>query len=117
MLRTALQLVEGGSDVISNKTSLHLRIYKATLPVAAGLGSSASFSVSAAAALLETAARLDGSAEAKGLLLEGRKPGSAAGEEGQVPCERFLALLNKWSYASECLFHGNPSGLDNTVAT
>jgi mevalonate kinase len=118
MLRTALlRLTVGHAEGRHPHHSLHLRIHKATLPVAAGLGSSASFSVSAAGALLEVAARLDGSSPASKELLEGRKAGSAAGESGHVPCERFLGLLNKWSYASECLFHGNPSGLDNTVAT
>jgi len=61
------------------------------VPVAAGMGSSASFGVS----LL-------------GVLLKSRFPNEDESE--------LISLLQEWSYASEMLCHGKPSGIDNTVA-
>lgn len=102
----------------------HLTIHKATLPIAAGLGSSAAFSVATAAALVEAADRLEAwsaasAAPSPSAHSDGgaRAAGSAAGSAGWHPNEAFLSLANRWAYASEMLFHGSPSGLDNSVAT
>lgn len=102
----------------------HLTIHKATLPIAAGLGSSAAFSVATAAALVEAADRLEarahGSAAASASSSSdgaARAAGSAAGSAGWHPNDAFLSLANRWAFASEMLFHGSPSGLDNSVAT
>jgi mevalonate kinase len=105
---------------------LVVSITRATLPVAAGLGSSAAVSVSLAAAILDVALRW---AEQPGVLA--MAAGAEAGTEGAVggsasapsqhssrrPSEEALRLINAWAYSSETLFHGAPSGLDNTVAT
>ena len=64
------------------------------LPVGAGLGSSAAFSVALAAALLQLA--------------------SSSSTTAALPD---LDTVNKYSYYAEILLHGQPSGLDNAVAT
>jgi mevalonate kinase len=61
---------------------------RSQLPVGAGLGSSASFSVCGAAALLKFHG-LDATDDA----------------------------INRWAFLAEKIIHGNPSGIDNTVAT
>lgn len=70
---------------------------KSYLPVGAGLGSSASYSVCVATALLKLAGFLD---ESSGL---------------DVACQR--DLVNQWAFQAEKVIHGNPSGIDNTVST
>lgn len=129
---TVLQalLLPGDSSARSDGIAgAHLTVHKATLPIAAGLGSSAAFSVATAAALVEAADRLEAGAAAAAaeaaavpvasLGADGvpRPSGCAAGSAGWQPNESFLSLANRWAYASEMLFHGSPSGLDNSVAT
>ena len=104
---------------------VRLRVHEPSLPVGAGLGSSAAFSVSTAAALLESRRLL--------LLQRGRvtwvgppaavQQGSGLGGEvaprawAAVGDAEVLARVNAWAFAAEMLFHGAPSGLDNTVST
>lgn len=75
---------------------LALTVQPPTLPVGAGLGSSAAVSTAAAAALLGAHAAASWPT-----------PLNAAAREA----------INAWAFAAETLFHGAPSGLDNTVAT
>ncbi|KAF7143827.1 hypothetical protein RHSIM_Rhsim05G0142700 [Rhododendron simsii] len=72
------------------------------LPLGSGLGSSAAFSVSLAAALLalSDSAKLDSTQQ--GWLSYG---------------ENELELVNKWAFEGEKIIHGKPSGIDNTVST
>ena len=70
------------------------------LPIGAGLGSSAAFSASLAAALM----LWHGHAQEKSL-------GDLAVRED------FTAKVNSWAFRAEKLIHGNPSGIDNCVAT
>ncbi|XP_045172261.2 mevalonate kinase-like [Mercenaria mercenaria] len=73
------------------------------LPVGAGLGSSASFSVCLAAALL---------------LLQGHITAPVKGDkELKQWKEEDLDLINKWAIQGERIIHGTPSGIDNSVAT
>ncbi|KAK2460918.1 hypothetical protein APHAL10511_007388 [Amanita phalloides] len=85
---------------------------RATLPVGAGLGSSASFSTCSACALL---------------LLHGRiiPPATSDPEasHGHVSHQGRRAIplsmaeeVNKWAFVAEKILHGNPSGVDNCVA-
>ncbi|XP_060579312.1 mevalonate kinase-like [Ruditapes philippinarum] len=73
------------------------------LPVGAGLGSSASFSVCLVAALL---------------LVQGHVSFPAQDEKGDTQWkDEDLELINKWAYEGERIMHGTPSGIDNSVAT
>ncbi|KAJ7678501.1 Cys/Met metabolism PLP-dependent enzyme-domain-containing protein [Mycena rosella] len=92
---------------------------RATLPVGAGLGSSASFSTCAATSLLlvnraimlppppqPTSAPADSSAPHVHVSHQGRRfiPPTTAEQ------------VNKWAFVAEKVLHGNPSGVDNSVA-
>lgn len=74
---------------------------RSTIPMGAGLGSSASTSVCLATALLIQARALSGP-----------HPDQMAEE-----AEKQLERINMWAFVGEMLIHGNPSGVDNTVAT
>ena len=74
---------------------------RSTLPIGAGLGSSASISVCLSAALLLQIRTLAGP------------------HEDQPPDEAELQLerINRWAFVGELNIHGNPSGVDNTVSS
>ena len=74
---------------------------RSTIPIAAGLGSSASISVCLSAAILIQLRTL-----------AGPHPDQPH-EEARVQLER----INRWAFVSEMCIHGNVSGVDNTVAT
>ncbi|OAP55099.1 mevalonate kinase [Fonsecaea erecta] len=74
---------------------------RSTLPVSAGLGSSASICVCISAALLKQIHVLSGPHH------------DQPEDEIQMQLER----INKWAFVGELCIHGNPSGVDNTVAT
>ncbi|KAK5461017.1 Mevalonate kinase [Exophiala xenobiotica] len=74
---------------------------RSTLPIGAGLGSSASICVCISAALLKQIHVLSGPHH------------DQPEEEVDVQLER----INKWAFVGELCIHGNPSGVDNTVAT
>lgn len=74
---------------------------RSTLPIGAGLGSSASISVCLAAALLLQIRTLSGP-----------HPDQPS-DEARLQLER----INRWAFVCEMCIHGNPSGVDNTVAT
>lgn len=74
---------------------------RSTIPISAGLGSSASVSVCLSAALLVQLRALSGP-----------HPDQPS-EEARLQIER----INQWAFVAEMCIHGNPSGVDNTVAT
>ncbi|SMR57531.1 unnamed protein product [Zymoseptoria tritici ST99CH_3D1] len=74
---------------------------RSTIPIGAGLGSSASVSVCIATALL-----------IQSHTLSGPHPDQQSQE-----AEAQLQRINRWAFVGEMLIHGNPSGVDNTVAT
>ena len=74
---------------------------RSTLPIGAGLGSSASISVCLSAALLLQIRTL-----------AGPHPDQPR-EEAELQIER----INRWAFVGEMCIHGNPSGVDNTVST
>jgi mevalonate kinase len=76
-----------------------------SLPIGAGLGSSAALCVA-----VSTAARVGK------LKLGGKWQGEAAGPDRERPYKEELDLINRWAYAGETIIHGNPSGIDNSVS-
>ena len=73
---------------------------RSTLPIAAGLGSSASISVCISSALLLQIRALAGPHPDQPI------------DESELQIER----INRWAFVGEMCIHGNPSGVDNTVA-
>ncbi|KAE8351897.1 ribosomal protein S5 domain 2-type protein [Aspergillus coremiiformis] len=73
---------------------------RSTIPTGAGLGSSASICVCISAALLLQIRTLSGP-----------HPDQPP-DEAEVQIER----INRWAFVGEMCIHGNPSGVDNTVA-
>lgn len=78
---------------------------RAGLPVSAGLGSSAAFSVSVSSALLYS----------HGVLPVPTASSSSQPEDSSVAPEH-AHLVNAWAFVAEKVLHGNPSGVDNTVS-
>ena len=74
---------------------------RSTLPIGAGLGSSASITVCISAALLLQIRAL-----------AGPHPDQPP-DESELQIER----INRWAFVGELCIHGNPSGVDNTVAS
>lgn len=74
---------------------------RSCIPIAAGLGSSASVSVCIAAALLVQVRALSGPHP----------------DQQSEEAEKQLERINRWAFVGEMLIHGNPSGVDNTVST
>ncbi|KAH8646065.1 ribosomal protein S5 domain 2-type protein [Tricladium varicosporioides] len=74
---------------------------RSTIPIGAGLGSSASIAVCLACALMLQIRTLSGP-----------HPDQPA-VESRLQIER----INRWAFVGEMCIHGNPSGVDNTVAT
>lgn len=74
---------------------------RSTIPIGAGLGSSASIAVCLSAALQLQSGSL------------------AMPFKGMTTKEKELQLkrVNNWAFVAEMCIHGNPSGVDNTVAT
>ncbi|KAF5206524.1 Mevalonate kinase [Thalictrum thalictroides] len=100
-------LVAGISAFIWLYTSIHgckpaRAVITSTLPLGSGLGSSASFCVSLAAALLAVSDAVSLDLSHQGWL-------SFKGKE--------IDLVNKWAFEGEKIIHGKPSGIDNTVST
>ena len=74
---------------------------RSTVPVGVGLGSSASICVCISTALLLQSRALAGPHE----------------DQMSKEAEDQLERINRWAFVGELLIHGNPSGVDNTVAT
>jgi len=85
----------------SQKSPACIYTLRSTLPIGAGLGSSASISVCLSAALLLQIRTL-----------AGPHPDQPP-DESEVQIER----INRWAFVGEMCIHGNPSGVDNTVSS
>ncbi|OQR79167.1 mevalonate kinase-like [Tropilaelaps mercedesae] len=67
------------------------------LPIGAGLGSSAAYSVAVAASLLRVYNKI------------AKKEGVASKED--------LEIISNWAFQSEVILHGKPSGIDNSICS
>ena len=74
---------------------------RSTIPIGQGLGSSASISTCIASALL----------------LQCRALSGPHPDQQSKEAEEQLERINRWAFVGELVIHGNPSGIDNTVAT
>lgn len=100
---------------------LSISIQSAGLPIGAGLGSSAAFSVALAGALLLLRERLFHDVSEQFRQLQLGLPSDAVPVpvtvDGAVsPPTDILSVINEWSYSSEMVIHGMPSGLDNNTS-
>jgi mevalonate kinase len=81
------------------------------MPISAGLGSSASYSVCAATASLLVHSRIS--------LPQPPVPSSSdhVSHQGRRTLSTAIAEeVNRWAFVAEKILHGNPSGVDNSVA-
>jgi mevalonate kinase len=92
---------------------------RSALPIGAGLGSSAAFSVCIASALLYLNGHIH-------LPSTSSSSPSSSSSSGSVPpppisssaiSEETAHLVNSWAFVGEKILHGNPSGVDNSVAS
>lgn len=100
----------GKKDEIGELPTLHFRMLS-QLPVGAGLGSSAAFSVCMASVLLQHA----------GLITPHTNSSASLGEDSRESAcgwsDSDRRLINKWAFLGEKIIHGQPSGIDNSVST
>jgi cystathionine beta-lyase/mevalonate kinase len=94
---------------------------RASLPVGAGLGSSAAFSVCAATVLLLFYGRISPPSSPSELpspaSSSSSRPSSSSPTQEASKLPKSLAdTVNTYAYLSEKILHGNPSGVDNSVA-
>lgn len=85
----------------SEQSSACVYTLRSTVPVGVGLGSSASICVCISTALL----------------LQCRALSGPHPDQQSREAEEQLDRINRWAFVGELCIHGNPSGVDNTVAT
>lgn len=85
----------------SQKSSACIYTLRSTIPIGAGLGSSASIMV-----CLSTA-----------LLLQIRALAGPHPDQPSTEAELQIERINRWAFVGEMCIHGNPSGVDNTVSS
>lgn len=134
--------------ICTKDTPAHSFVSKSTLPVGAGLGSSATFSVCLSSAFLMLSEKLNFPASSEiakqteqvekiindklstlsidnPALSDNASKSKSVNDEynynntkTSITClgNPYHDLVNKWAYIGEKCLHGNPSGIDNTVA-
>jgi mevalonate kinase len=116
----ALALRREGATLGSTNDSPPMQLTIDTdLPIGAGLGSSASFAVTAAAGLLALldmwACKAGGPKRARAGTACATCAEALRGQRQQ--CSAQLDLINDWAYQVERILHGTPSGIDNATIT
>lgn len=103
----------------SHRPSVHFSA-RSTLPVGAGLGSSASYSTCAASTLLLLTKRISVPplpAPTRASESDDDPGHLHVSHEGRRAVPAITAEeINKWAFVAEKVLHGNPSGVDNSVA-
>ena len=100
-------------------TETALVVQSKGLPIGAGLGSSAAFSVASSGALVSArmilfAPSLNEAKDSESLI---ENELIFESEEKTTLRGSFSDTVNKWAYVAEKIIHGTPSGLDNTIST
>lgn len=88
-------------SLASRKTPPCVYTLRSTIPIGAGLGSSASVSVCFSTAMLMQIRALSGPHQ----------------DQPPQECELNIERINRWAFVGEMCIHGNPSGVDNTVSS
>ncbi|KAF2645749.1 mevalonate kinase [Massarina eburnea CBS 473.64] len=88
-------------SLASRKTPPSVYTLRSTIPLRAGLGSSASISVCISVALLLQIRALSGPHQ----------------DQPPQECQLQIERINHWAFVGEMCIHGDPSGIDNTVAS
>ncbi|KAF8340619.1 pyridoxal phosphate-dependent transferase [Cantharellus anzutake] len=94
---------------------------RSALPIGAGLGSSAAYSVCVATSLLLLYNRISlPTPQSQSLNTTASSPATSERSleigSSNLP-QAFTDEVNRWAFVSEKVLHGNPSGVDNSVAT
>ena len=109
LMSTAFLLIHILPEWLQSNAGLRVEVKSQDLPIGAGLGSSAAFSVALVGALMLYRQRTMADVLSK----------EDVGSDVAVPATpppSVLAIINEWSYSSEIVIHGAPSGLDNTTS-
>ena len=90
---------------------------RSTLPVGAGLGSSASYNSCVSAATLLAYKRITLPASSPNSHPHGASTSTHVSHQGRRGIPTATAdEVNKWAFVAEKVMHGNPSGVDNSVS-
>lgn len=85
-------------------TGISVKVKSVSLPIGAGLGSSAAFNVALSAACIRLYSKL-------------QDPDNTLTTATTTIPSEYLDIINEWAFIGEVLIHGTPSGLDNTTST
>jgi mevalonate kinase len=109
--------VSNTCNTTSFVTGLHVIVQSKDLPVGAGLGSSAAFSVACAGAILQIRQQIDAKRIRYAYTTHADIDVQQQQQQQQQLTKTVLDKINQYSYYSEMLLHGQPSGIDNAVST